>query len=544
MKQPKAHGERGISLLFAMFTLLLVTAIAMGMMFMASTETSINANFKSEETTYFAARAGLEEMRDRMLPGNPNTLSANLPAALPGGANDVLYLVQPGVTAGDITNFASNNPLVDDELCHDWGAAPFGGMTYNPANVRCTDLPAGTGWFTTVPSVAPFAGSANPIDFKWVRVTLKRNDSTPHAVGGAGYLVADATQPAANKLCWDGTSEVAAINNANPCSALTPTANPVYLVTSLAVSVRGTRRMIQQEIAQDPSPSIGFPYGLFATGTGCGALNLGGGAQTFSFNSSAISPPGIPTGGQINTTGGNIGSNGNISIGGNTTSVNGSTSSAIGGIGNCNQGNGITLSGSPNYGTPNNIPVQNVPVPAPPNPLPPTNNVNYGSSQTLPAGSYGNVNITGGTITLTGGPANSPTIYTMNSISLTGGATLQITGGAVILNIAGVHQQNPVNFAGGSSLVNTTYNPANFVMNYGGNNNLNLTGGNMSFAVINAPNANISFSGGSNFYGQAIGRTITNTGGTNFYYDSSLSSPSPTVNNSPFREISMRELAY
>lgn len=176
--------------------------------------------------------------------------------------------------------------------------------------------------------------------------------------------------------------------------------------------------------------------------------------------------------------------------------------------------------------------------------MPPTNNVNYGSSQTLPAGSYGNVNITGGTITLTGGPANSPTIYTMNSISLTGGATLQITGGAVVLNIAGVHQQNAVNFAGNSALVNTTYNPANFVLNYGGSNNLNLTGGNMSFAVINAPNANISFSGGSNFYGQAIGNTITNTGGTSFYYDSSLSTPVPTVNNSPYRVISMRELAY
>jgi hypothetical protein len=66
----------------------------------------------------------------------------------------------------------------------------------------------------------------------------------------------------------------------------------------------------------------------------------------------------------------------------------------------------------------------------------------------------------------------------------------------------------------------------------------------MSFAVINAPNANISFSGGSNFYGQAIGNTITNTGGTSFYYDSSLSTPVPTINNSPYRVISMRELAY
>ena len=540
MKTTNAHGEKGISLLFAMFTLLLVSAIAMGMMFMSSTETSINANFKSQETAFFAARAGLEEARDRMLPGNPNTISANLPTALPGGANGVLYLVQPGVTPANITNFAANNPLVDDAFCHDWGTNPIGGMTYYPPNVRCTDLPGGTGWFTTVNSVAPFANSANPIDYKWVRITLKRNDSTPHGA----YNVVDTAQPAGNRVCWDGNMEVAINNNANPCTSLSPTANPVYLVTSLAVSVTGTRRMIQQEIAQDPSPSVGFNYGLFATGTGCGALNLGGGAQTFSFNSASINPPGIPTGAQINTTGGNIGSNGNISIGGNTTSVNGSTSSAISGIGNCNQGNGISLSGTPNYGTPTNIPVQNVPVPAPPNPLPPTNNTNYSSTQTLPAGSYGNVNITGGTITLTGGPANNPTVYTMNSLSLSGGAILQITGGAVVLNLAGVHQQNVINFTGGSTIQNMTYNPANFVINYGGSNNLSLAGGALAFAVVNAPNANISFSGGSNFYGQVIGATITNTGGTNFYYDTSLSTPIPQVNNSPYREISMRELAY
>ena len=332
MKKTKAHGEEGISLLFAMFTLLLVTAIAMGMMFMSSTETAINANFKSEETAYFAARAGLEEMRDRMLPGNPNTLAANLPTALPGGANGVLYLVQPGVTPANITTFPSTtNPLVDDAFCHDWGAAPVGGMTYYPPNVRCSNLPAGTGWFTTVPSVATFSGSANPIDYKWVRVTLKRNDSTPHGA----HTLADASQISDKVVCWDGTTEVAVPANATPppCNLLSPTANPVYMVTSLAVSVRGTRRMIQQEMAQDPSPSLGFPYGLFATGTGCGALNLGGGAQTFSFNSSLINPPGIPTAAQINMTGGNVGSNGNISIGGNTTAIHGSTSSAIGGSG-------------------------------------------------------------------------------------------------------------------------------------------------------------------------------------------------------------------
>ena len=79
-------------------------------------------------------------------------------------------------------------------------------------------------------------------------------------------------------------------------------------------------------------------------------------------------------------------------------------------------------------------------------------------------------------------------------------------------------------------------------INYGGTGNLTVTGGTDAFAVINAPNAAISFHGGSNFYGQAIGNTIDDQGGTNFYWDKALYTPPP--NNNSYYAISMRELAY
>jgi hypothetical protein len=530
MKTTNRRREKGVSLLFAMFTLLLVTALAMGMMYVSSTETSVNSNFKASETAYFAARAGVEEVRDRMLPANPNTLTPQLPTTLPGPSTGVLYVLANGVTPADITNSAPSNRLFDDELCHDWGPNSFGGMTYYPPNVRCQNLPAGGAgtWFTTAPTVAPFSASANPVDYKWVRVTLKENDSAAYRVDSSG-------PPGANKVCWNGISEVVVPNNATACDALSPTANPVYLVTSLAVTPGGARRMIQQEIAQ--TPIGGFPYGLFATGRGCGALNLSGGSQTFGWNSST---------GVTSANGGNVGSNGNMSFGGSGTAVHGTSGSAINGIGNCNQGNGITVSGGASYGTNTTIPIQSLPVPPLPNPLPPTTGCQagycYNSSQPLPSGAYGNVNISGGaTITLTGGPPNSPAIYTMNSITVAGGSAIVITGGAVVLNIAGIHQQNPINLAG-NSIQNTTGLPSNFVINYGGSNNISLSGGSQAYAVINAPNANITFSGNSNFYGQAIGATIATTGATNFYYDQSLNTPGP--NNNPFYPISMRELAY
>jgi len=57
MRRVDRKSERGVSLLFSMLALLLLTAIAAGMMFMSSTETSISSNFKAEETAYFASRA-------------------------------------------------------------------------------------------------------------------------------------------------------------------------------------------------------------------------------------------------------------------------------------------------------------------------------------------------------------------------------------------------------------------------------------------------------------------------------------------------------
>lgn len=537
MPKRNRRSEKGVSLLFSMLALLLLTAIATGMMFMSSTEATISGNFKSEETAYFAARAGVEEVRDRMLTANANTIAPLLPATLPAAGGKVLYMLANGVTMANITNVTPSNPIADDELCHDYGNPSFGGMTWQPGNVRCVDLPGGNAWYTSPAptSIAPFAASANPLEFKWVRVSLKQNNSS------SGYLV-DAAQPAGNMVCWNGNSEVVLPNGTAACGNMAPIANPVYLVTALAVTPSGARRLVQQEISQ--TPTAGFNYGLYATGTTCGALSLTGGSQTFSFNSATQNPPTNPPS-NISLTGGNIGSNGNLGLSGGGTAVHGTTASAIAGIGNCNQGNGITSSGGASYGTPAVIPPQTPPTPPLPNPLPPTKGCPtycYSGNQTLPPGAYGNVNVSGGgVVTLQGGTPNHPAVYTMNSITLSGGSTLVIQGGPVVLNIAGVNQNNPISFSGGS-FQNNTFVPGNFVINYGGPNNVNISGGTAAYAVINTPNANVSISGGSNFYGQVIGQTISDSGGTNIYYDQSLQTPGP--NNNAFFEIALRELSY
>jgi len=372
MKMKNHHRERGFSLLLSIFMLMLLTAVAGGMIFMAATETSINSNFKSEETAYFAARAGTEEARDRMLTTNLNSISGMLPTTLPTAAGGVLYILQNGVTAANVTtNVTSSNPLADDEFCHDfpYGGTGYAGMTPVPPNVRCTTLPSG-GWYTTTPSVAPY-----PLDYKWTRITKKSNNSTPYPVNGIS------TQ--SNEVCWNGISEEALPAGIASCNLMTPAGLPVYLVTSLAVMPSGARRIVQQEIAQ--TLTGGLPGGLFATGTGCGALNVQGNARTGSFNSATEGTPTNPPN-NLTLTNGDVGANGGVGVGGTSTAVNGHVSTLLpASIGSCPT-NGVSTNGTPVTGPLVQLASPYTPpVPPMPNPLPPTTNVTYKTPRCLPA---------------------------------------------------------------------------------------------------------------------------------------------------------------
>ena len=549
MRKMHRNGERGISLVVALLALMLLSAVAIGMMFMSSTEAAVSSNFKSEETAYFAARAGVEEVRDRMLPSPPSpggafSLNGSLPSALPGGGNPwALYVLNGKNGAGanmsmaDVTNLTSTNPFADDELCHDF--ASYSGMTYAAANVRCSGtsgLPAGTAWYTPTTSVSPL-----PVDYKWIRVTLKANNTY---AGTKGALFVDPAKPGANQVCWGGSGAGAhqvVADAGQPCANINAT--PVYLLTALAVTPsgasRGARRMVQQEIAQTYINS-NLPGGLFAVGNGCGALNLAGGARTGSFNSAAEATPTDPPSNRTNANG-NVGSNGNVSVGGSSTSVNGSISTTQSPtVGAC-PGNGVSTTGNPGIGAIAAAPPYNPSVPPAPNPLPPVTGVTL-RDQTINAagGPLGNVEMRG-TVTLTGGTVNNPAVYTMNSLTMNGNATLVISG-PVVINFAGVGVTTVVDMTGGS-FSNTTNVPSNFVINYGGSDSMVVQGGNQSYAVINAPNSDLRFRGGADFYGQALARTIDNQGGTNFYWDLALVPP-PPANTTTFAEVALRELSY
>src|SRR5437660_466238 len=100
IKKHTRHSERGIALFIAIFTVLLITAIGAGMIMLTNTDTSITANFRDEQTAFFAAKAGIEEIRDRLRTSASGSLTS--PAntffttgAMPGAANGVLYITNP-----------------------------------------------------------------------------------------------------------------------------------------------------------------------------------------------------------------------------------------------------------------------------------------------------------------------------------------------------------------------------------------------------------------------------------------------------------------
>src|SRR5579859_8064648 len=150
MKKHINSRERGIALFFVIIALLLLTAIAAGIMFMSDTESGINTNFRSEQQTYFASRAGLEEARVRIMtfaglpPANVADLTAFLPATVPAAAGaataaDMLYITNPNSIdgVGGVQPWNAANAYMDDELCHEnFKSPPY---PVNPgANIRCT----------------------------------------------------------------------------------------------------------------------------------------------------------------------------------------------------------------------------------------------------------------------------------------------------------------------------------------------------------------------------------------------------------------------
>jgi hypothetical protein len=256
-------------------------------------------------------------------------------------------------------------------------------------------------------------------------------------------------------------------------------------------------------------PSL-FPCVACASGN----ITLSGGATTDNFDSSvsgytSYNPLSAGSNGNVRS------SNGNISLSEDGTQVKGNATA--GGSGAVWVSGGATVTGTTTHG-------------APPLPFPPVDTSPCGSPPDYSAGdgiTGGSYNTSTGALTASGGAmvTLAPGTYCFSSVMLSGGSTLQVND-AVRIYLDIKNSGDKSDFSGGSSggVVNSTGKAENLqIFSLSSSQGITLAGGSQAYMAVYAPHSPITFSGGSDFYGAAVGNTITNSGGVKMHYDVHLS---------------------
>jgi hypothetical protein len=160
----KGKRQTGSALIIAIFALLLISVVGIALLISTGSDSALTGNYRNSAAAYYAAVAGLEEARGRLLAKNPDFLNIAVPNYVPpyGGALDVhnvLYILNPatGETVSPV-----GGPYPDTE----YGTEFTWGLT--GATIQTTS------------SVSPLSnlGLQGP-QYKWVRV----NPVTEQALG-------------------------------------------------------------------------------------------------------------------------------------------------------------------------------------------------------------------------------------------------------------------------------------------------------------------------------------------------------------------------
>lgn len=262
-----ARNERGIAMLVAMIVLVLMAIIGLGFMFMADTENSVNNNYRDSQRSYFASRAGIENARVLLAAGALNTQVMAMDGKMPGSSSAaVVYVYNP---TGSETIDPTTGDYADDELCQEQFAtlnSTLGYTTVTPG-VPCA-APGKSSYFSTATGLnvnssnpagsdIPYTQTASALPFKWVRITNKQNmmGLLNSANSSSTNYFVDPTQAGNLQVCFNGTNEF--VISSGTCLGQKPQAEPVWLLTSMAITPRlgsrpGSKRVTQMELALSP----------------------------------------------------------------------------------------------------------------------------------------------------------------------------------------------------------------------------------------------------------------------------------------------------
>ena len=212
----KRRPEAGIALLVSIFVLLLISVIAIALIVASGTESSLAGNYRSATGVYYAALAGLEEARARLVPKNPNSFTntdaAFLPSpGIPLALGQVRYITNPVATE----DVLAANP--DSEYAAEFGSAPL------PANVKTTASLSG-------------AGGVQGPPYKWVRINAISEQSL-----NLDVKPLDSIKDASPEIFYDG----AQFNTSSSGSQ-------VLEITSFAILPDRSQKFLQYLVAPIP----------------------------------------------------------------------------------------------------------------------------------------------------------------------------------------------------------------------------------------------------------------------------------------------------
>ena len=165
----RRRSQAGVALLIAIFVLLLIGVTAIALILSSGAESALAGNYRSSASVYYAALAGLEEARGRLLPSNPDYLGPVLaPLGTPLPLGSVVYILNP--LPGEIVNptdLSNASTYPDKEYLSEFAGTPYA----TPTVVQPTN------------SVSPAAGLPGPL-YKWVRINAVTEKSLKVDVNG------------------------------------------------------------------------------------------------------------------------------------------------------------------------------------------------------------------------------------------------------------------------------------------------------------------------------------------------------------------------
>src|SRR5271168_166454 len=235
------RAEAGVALLISLFALLLIGIIGIALILASGTDSALTGNYHSATNVYYAALAGLEEGRGRMLTKSANYLPAAL--CLPQGTTapapgQVWYIINP--LPGEVVapwDQSTTATYPDTEYTQEF--------TVSPPLPGDPNLQVANSVFTA----QALPGPRN----KWVRINTITVDSEQRI----GVTVNSGFSYPPNTPVLYGNGHL----NADPV----PGGVPALEITALAAMPNGSQRMLQYVVAPI-TLGLAFPAALTLDG--------------------------------------------------------------------------------------------------------------------------------------------------------------------------------------------------------------------------------------------------------------------------------------